>query len=408
MASEFELKEYLLKEYDILKDAHFQTSQSITTFFQYAIIILSAPLVLLPIDKIALDVLSIGFIAIGLVGFCIMLYLSQLRYEALLYARNINKVRNKIYTEILKTSSQNEIHFFKVLLSQEKKPKYSNWWQFGFIVCALSILNSFYLGYGLYKIIQLPGNYSKFMIDHVTYISIITAFFFFFFHFIAHKIVSIRNENGSDYFKRIIGVDIDGVLNEHEQHFVALYNEMNVKPISIEDIKTLPIYQSGVITKLDEQKVFHKEEYWSDMPLREDVESNLIHEIKNKRGYKIYLFTWRDWELDNSSKTVPQITKMWLKNKKIEYDKLKFEKGNYDRPITVFSSKYRTRYYYSNKFNVRYFVEDSVENAIRLSQICEYVFLIEHQYNVSVAQLPYNIIKVKDWGEVLEWIKKLD
>lgn len=107
-------------------------------------------------------------------------------------------------------------------------------------------------------------------------------------------------------------------------------------------------------------------------------------------------------------KLIEKITKEWLKKNKIKYDKIKFEKGNHDRPVTAFSTKYRTRYYYSAKYNIKYFVEDSLENALKLSRICEYVFLINHKYNESNAsfEMPYNIIRVNGWDDILDFIKK--
>ena len=404
------LLDYIQKEYEVLKDAHFQTSQSITTFFQYVILIFSAPLVLLSNDKIETAVLSFVFVVISLVGFFILLYLSQLRCEALLYARNINKLRNSLYTYSLTGCNQEKIHSIKVMLSQEKKPKYSNWAQFGFIVWALGLLNSFYMGYGMYNLIQLPGFYCKVVIDNVVIVSNIIALIFLALHFVAHKVISIRNENGSDYFNRIIGVDIDGVLNDHEAQFVAINNEVNELKISQSDITTLPVHKSKIIPVENERRVFAQQKYWDKMPVRSDVAINLIEEIKNKLGYKVYLFTWRDWSLPNSKENIKYITKKWLKNHHIKHDKLKFEKGNYDRSVTAFSNKYRARYYYSSKYNIRYFVEDSLENAVRLSQICEYVFLINHGYNHvdKEFKMPYNIIRVNDWDEILSWIKKLN
>lgn len=321
---EDQLIDYIYKEYEVMKDAHFQTSQSITTFFQYAILIFSAPLVLLTESSINSGLLGSVFLVISLVGISIMLYLSQLRAEALLYARNINKLRNGIYTYAFADTSQEKIHSIRVMMSQDKKPKYTNWHQFGFIILALGLLDSFYMGYGTYNIILCSDYYCEWIDENTLIVSLFIAVFWMCVHFILHFALSQKSENGTNYFKQIIGVDIDGVLNDHESQFVLINNEINKTKIKSSDITTLPVHKSGIISKKEEHDVFAQEKYWVDMPFLDDVLPNLIEEIRNKMGYKIYLFTWRDWIVLNSKKRklIEKITKEWLKKNKIKYDKI--------------------------------------------------------------------------------------
>lgn len=42
---------YYSQEFNMLEDAHFQTSQKIISFFQYALLIFSAPIALLVAEK---------------------------------------------------------------------------------------------------------------------------------------------------------------------------------------------------------------------------------------------------------------------------------------------------------------------------------------------------------------------
>ena len=297
---------------------------------------------------------------------------------------------------------------------QEKKPAYSEWSQFGFIVGVLGLFDAFYFAFGMYNLISLPGYYCKWIINNLNVICLFIGLVWCALHFLFHKIVSIRSENGSDYYRRIIGVDIDGVLNKHEESFVSICNIINGTTLSKESITTLPVSKSGIITREQEHKVFHTIEYWMNMPVREDVVQNLVEEIKNKRGYKVYLFTWRDWKVTRTINgreadfRMNQHTKKWLRQFHIFYDRIRFEKGNFDRPVSMFSQKYRTRFFYAQKYKIRFFVEDSTLNAISLSRICEYVFLLNHQYNANDSELPYNVIRVDDWHEILDWIKKLD
>ena len=165
------------------------------------------------------------------------------------------------------------------------------------------------------------------------------------------------------------------------------------------------------------------------MPALQGARDALIGEIKNKLGYSIYYYTWRAWKIEqkieengevkalsSSEYSIKTITKEWLKkegffgkgNKKIV-----FEEGNIDQPVRSFKVKYRNRYYYARRKKLRYFVEDSLPNAIHLAKTCEYVFLINHQYNQEdkvdncPSPLPYNIIKVKNWSEIYEHIKAM-
>lgn len=79
-----------------------QTSQKITSFFQYALLIFSAPLALLTLENINKALLGIIFLFIGVVGYFVMIYLNQLRAEYLLYARSINQIRKNMYNDFHK------------------------------------------------------------------------------------------------------------------------------------------------------------------------------------------------------------------------------------------------------------------------------------------------------------------
>lgn len=295
-----------------------------------------------------------------------------------------------------------------MLLTQDKKPKYFDVSQFIFVVLVLGVFDSFYFAFGVYKMTPyiFPNGCNQIII------SILFGLIWFVIHLVLYKCISNYNENGSGYFKRIIGVDIDGVLNKHEEQFTKIYNKNNKDKISIDDITTLPVSKSGVINRSCEQSVFKTEEYWEGMPPVEDASIYITEEMKNKLGYKIHIFTWRAWTVPQNSKSKFSIkthTKKWLISHNIKYDKLNFEEGNIDMPISVFSTKYRTRYFYAAKRNIKYFIEDNFENAEKLSNICKYVFLVNHKYNENKdIILPYNIIRVDNISEVFEWIKKLD
>jgi uncharacterized HAD superfamily protein len=110
------------------------------------------------------------------------------------------------------------------------------------------------------------------------------------------------------------------------------------------------------------------------------------------------------------------ITKEWLKKNGIKYDKLIIEEGNdfSSDPRIVF----RNRFDLARKKKIRFFVEDDLEKALKLSFICDVVFLISHPYNLPGAdlseeqnkmrkELPSNIIRVKNWDEIYQCVRRL-
>lgn len=112
--------------------------------------------------------------------------------------------------------------------------------------------------------------------------------------------------------------------------------------------------------------------------------------------------------------TIRRETRKWLKKKRVPYDLLTIE----NNAIDVRSSKlsvlkkpkkiYRNRYYYAQKECFRYFVEDDITNAIKLSSFCEFVFLINHKYNINYPNdLPKNILRVDDWSQIKTIIREL-
>lgn len=362
------------------------------------------------------------FLFISVVGYFVMIYLNQLRAESLLYARSINQIRKNIYNELHKKNKKiPEINQLLVLLTQDKKPKYFDVSQFIFVVVVLGLFSSFYFGFGIYTIIYLPGICCEWPIKNTLLITLLATICWFTLHMVTYKLMSNYNENGAAYFKRIIGVDIDGVLNKHEEQFAHIYNLLfggkNGRPkLRSTSITTLPVSKSGVINRDDEQEVFKRCEYWDTMPENNDCDVYLTQEIKNKLGYKVYIFTWRDWDVrykvsgeEVEKYSIKKQTKKWLKDKGILYNKIYFEKGNIDRPVSAFDTKYKTRFFYSAIHNIKYFAEDNINNAEKLSHICKYVFLFNHEYNKNESiELPYNVIRVSSWSEVLDRIKELE
>ena len=151
------------------------------------------------------------------------------------------------------------------------------------------------------------------------------------------------------------------------------------------------------------------------MPPRNDI--NKLNHIKDQFGYTIYIFTWRDWGevITNGKKIkyfdIKNITEEWLSNNNIIINKIFYEKGNLHNPATQDETMYENRIYLSKKYKIKYFVEDDLQKAIVLANICKAVFLIDHIYNQNIDlpfhQLPHNVIRVNGWEEIYEYLKHL-
>ena len=404
-----ELRKFYEKEYDTLSNAHFQAAQRITTFFQYALIILAAPITIIGLNKdttqmvIDKSAISLICIAISLVGFFIVMYLGQLRTEVLMYARCINTIRNFFYNENrADTFFYNE---YSVLSTHKRKPKYFDGEQFIYILLSLGILNTSYVAYAVSNI--LPSSFWIYIICAVFFIS----------HFIFYYVLTQSSEANGRFYRHVIGIDIDGVLNLHKEQFVLIYNalvdkkQINQTKISIEDIKTIPVEHAGKIKESDARKVFNSSDYWDSMPAMSDARRVITEKLQNSLGYKIRIFTCRDWRpTDNRSKpyNIKRNTIKWLKMNGIPAKRVCFEKGSFESPISINTALYKNRFFISAAKKIEFFVEDEPIKARRLANTCRYVFLMDQSYNqVEKDYFPYNVIRVTGWEEVYKHIKEL-
>ncbi|GAH97234.1 unnamed protein product, partial [marine sediment metagenome] len=95
-----DFKEYLLSEYSNIAQAHFKTIETISTFFRNYLVIVSIPISVLAIlisifagaEALRTIVLirvplSVILLAVSLAGVGVLLYIVNLRMDAILYAR---------------------------------------------------------------------------------------------------------------------------------------------------------------------------------------------------------------------------------------------------------------------------------------------------------------------------------
>ena len=120
----------------------------------------------------------------------------------------------------------------------------------------------------------------------------------------------------------------------------------------------------------------------------------------------------------NDRMSITYITKYWLRQNDILFDSLLVEKGNEN--IVYARGRYENRFNYAKRKKIRFFVEDDWVKAIKLSYICDVVFLIDHPYNRTaeedvskhadssiIGKLPPNILRVESWNKLKKMITQL-
>ena len=157
--SEIKTPEFLLKEYERISEAHFNTSNQISLFFRYYLTLMSVPaFLLLYINKDVSIVESlfkeattfalkpqVGIlcILISVIGVALTVFLTKLKFEHILYARTVNGIRNYFHMQ------DPELKQYLVLPTDIRKPSFTG---FGFLslIVVNGLVNSSYLSFGLY------------------------------------------------------------------------------------------------------------------------------------------------------------------------------------------------------------------------------------------------------------------
>jgi len=102
---------YLLKEYEHIADAHFNVSQTISSFFKYYLILMAIPLSITSylisptasnnsdyvLTKNVSIIIASAFGILCFIGILLCVYVINMRLDAILYARTINGIRRYFY-----------------------------------------------------------------------------------------------------------------------------------------------------------------------------------------------------------------------------------------------------------------------------------------------------------------------
>lgn len=468
-----EFNDFLQHEYNNIAQAHFKTTEMISEYIKHYLTVISIPITIIVVifnldafkqmmnyqglPNIVIASIGVLFLLISLIGLMFYWYILNLRWDAILYARTVNGIRkynydynNSLPIEILSK--------YRVLPQSPIKPGYKEFNFFGPVVFTFLILNSFYSFIGGLAYLFGTSNFSS---SNYLFLSIYIALFSYFHIFIYLKFAERRE---SHYLRsNIIGVDIDGVLNEHRIQFAEYLKKNRDIELDPKMIVSIPVRDipGTNITKQDEISVFNDPEYWTTMPVAQDA-SDVLRSLHNSMKIKVHIFTNRPWPLfldkkgekpneiinnwNKKSKEfwldvykgksifkklkakfwvlfnlfpyrirrvknflkrethVERITIAWLEKNNFIYDHLMVEFGSED--VADPSVHVYNRFYAARTQQIRFFVEDDLVKAEKLSFICDTVFLIDHPYNQSDT-LPSNIIRVHGWNELLKKVRKI-
>lgn len=475
---------FQLEEYKNISTSHYESVKQVSDFFRNYLLILAAPAFIFTLisgksgeldeflkgnkQDIYYDVVFFYFAIVAGIGFFIFLYIVNLRHDAMLYARSVNKVRRYFYEK-----SDLEIADYDKYLTlpiTSTKPRYTEKTFFVPLLVVFTIINCGFLFAGLY----LKKLNSKFFGEAIlpfglpfidleinTFYITISLLIFGGLHWLGYIYLSRRREN---YYLRYyaFGIDIDGVLNNQTSQFADYLYKLTGKKIDITKIKEIPVSLNSSldISDEDEKLVFNTKEYWQSLELKKGADKK-INDIQKKFGYKITFFTYRDFPQypnDSTEKEaikskiraknytpleegeLPEVTANWLKNNNIlsknetniiiknwfvkilykisslfiEYKKVVIERGNPYISDTRFFNNYRKEILNRNRFQssklkgFRFFIEDFPENAIKLSSLCDYVFMFDEPYNKQENyNFPKNVIRVESWDDIYRYLKIL-
>ena len=151
-----EFEDFLLKEYENIASAHFESQKQFALFFRYYILFFSVPFIVASINKndnkiITPEMFGFSLLVLSLIGLFFYRFAISLKYEAVLYARTVNGIRNFFYKKLANPSIEKEI---LTLPKSIDRPPYESY--FNPVLLIISIVNVTYFFTGLIYTKLLP------------------------------------------------------------------------------------------------------------------------------------------------------------------------------------------------------------------------------------------------------------
>ena len=187
--------------------------------------------------------------------------------------------------------------------------------------------------------------------------------------------------------KKVIGVDIDGVLAEYPRSFVQFINKELGTSYKLEDVVDYNIYESLGISL--EKGMQLKDKYRQAgekrfIPLCEGAKHFL--NWAREKDYAVVLLTARPYQ---QYKRIFADTMEWLKANELHYDMVLFNENKEETLINQFQGQ------------VEFFVEDMPKNANQVARLGVPCYLITRPYNIH-SKLNKLVTRKNNLGEVME------
>jgi len=180
-----------------------------------------------------------------------------------------------------------------------------------------------------------------------------------------------------------IGIDIDGVIVDLVTAMLPLLSEICRRPVYHSDIYCFDI---GKALKIEDKM----EDIWTEVyngnilrvapPIKDAIIG--LNELSE---HEIWLVTQRP-------KSSRSDTELWLREKKIEFDNLRF--------VDTVGKESLAR-------NLDVFLEDNLETACAIAEAGIDSLLFDQPWN-QCSKLPQRCERVKDWRDVVMYIKVLE
>ncbi|WP_303863076.1 hypothetical protein [Alkalibaculum bacchi] len=177
-----------------------------------------------------------------------------------------------------------------------------------------------------------------------------------------------------------ICIDIDGTITE-PYYWLKRVNDYFYTNVQAEDVTVYDIHKIIGIDPIEYFDFYLKngELLHKEAQIRPGARE-VINQLNNK--HKIHFVTARD-------KIMREVTLEWMSHYNISMDTISFL-GSHDK---VNKAK---------ELQSDIFIEDRLENALQLSDADLQVLLVDCNYNKG--ELPNNVVRVKSWREIDEWI----
>lgn len=184
--------------------------------------------------------------------------------------------------------------------------------------------------------------------------------------------------------KKRFGIDIDGTVT-CPSSMVPFLNEAFGLNITLNDIKQYDLLPLVSISREEFALWFAKNEptIYSNSPLAKGAKEILSYWSKQ---YELFFISARGSHLLD-------VTKSWFNEHEIDFDHVELI-GSHDKIAAA------------KEFKVDLFFEDKHDNAVMIHEECKIpVILFNTPYNQD--PIPKGVIRVNNWHEANDWIKKI-